>query len=248
MAVIYFYSNQRFTKFCKSWFPFISLFVLFEFLRSLADKLSPFTQFTLETIYTLESRLFTPIPTIFLQHLIPPHPIMINPLAILYSTFFYYSFLIAFIIWLKKPLSFPFYMRRFLLLSFLSLLVFFLFPTAPPWFVATTHHLNINRHLFDHSILTSLKSFSIYRYLLQINPIAAFPSLHSAWPMFTTIYFTRLFKGRRFLFLYLIPLSIGFTLIYTGEHFLLDVLFGYFLAIIFNLPIKKPHQTSLMRH
>jgi membrane-associated phospholipid phosphatase len=62
------------------------------------------------------------------------------------------------------------------------------------------------------------------------NPVAAVPSLHTAYPVLIFLFFWSSVGRRRWL-LALYPLAMSFTLIYTAEHFVFDVVLGWLYAI-----------------
>jgi inositol phosphorylceramide synthase catalytic subunit len=236
IAVIYKKVSSR--KFFIEWLPFILFFMLYEFVRGFADDLSPFGHSTLFIIYHLELSMFHALPTIYLQKLFLTNGIILNTALFFYSSFFYYSFLTGLLIWLFKPKFFKDYFKRFLLMSFVGVLCYFLFPTAPPWFVEDTFHIGIKRILYENTILGSFSGVSLYRYFVFGNAVAAFPSLHTAWTAFTSMYLIKNL-GRKYIPTIIIPIMVGFSVVLTGEHFLLDVIAGFALAGFFIF-VKLP--------
>jgi membrane-associated phospholipid phosphatase len=63
------------------------------------------------------------------------------------------------------------------------------------------------------------------------NPVAAIPSLHSAYPMLIVLFFWKPAGKYRWLLL-LYPLAMGFTLVYAAEHYVGDVLLGWLYAVV----------------
>jgi membrane-associated phospholipid phosphatase len=59
------------------------------------------------------------------------------------------------------------------------------------------------------------------------NPVAAMPSLHTAFALFVVVFFLPAIRRRWWPLLLLYPLAMTFTLVYTGEHYLIDVLVGW---------------------
>lgn len=230
--LIFIFYKARFSKFVKDWSVFIALFMLYEFLRGISDNISPFYDSTLYVIYHLENYLFPILPTIYLQNIFIDNNLLIDILLLFYTMLFYYSLVVAFIIWLKREDIFRKYSKGFFILTFAGLLIFFLFPTAPPWFVSKELGIGIARPIYENTILKSFSGITLFYYLINGNLVAAFPSHHAAWPAFTTFFLIKHFKNKWLYLLLIIPLMIGFSVVVTGEHFLLDVLAGYLFAFV----------------
>ncbi len=237
------FNKIRTKDFAKTWIPFISFFLLYEFLRGFADDLSPFYDKTLFYIYNLEIRLFGDLPTHFLQQHINKSSPITHFSIFFYTVFFYYSFLVAFLIWLKYPKIFLEYLTKFLLLSFIGLVVFFLVPTAPPWMIDEIRDIDIVRYIYSGSpVLESFKGFTLYRYFVFGNPVAALPSLHVAWPSFSTLFLIHKFQNKYLYLLLIIPITISFSVILAAEHYVIDVFAGWILAwtlTIFSINSKS---------
>ena len=59
------------------------------------------------------------------------------------------------------------------------------------------------------------------------NPVAAMPSLHTAWALFVVLFFLTATRRRWWPLLLAYPLAMTFTLVYSGEHYVIDVLVGW---------------------
>ncbi len=246
-GIILFAYNKKGGKiFLKDWLPFISLFLLFEFLRGYIDDLSPFYDQVLYWCYYIEVFLFHKLPSIVLQEKFSSNETILYLSIFFYLTFFYYSFLIAFLIWLKKPTLFKEYMKSFLILTYLGLLVHFLLPTAPPWMVSEAQNLGIKRLLYYKIDEINPGWLSIYKYFIMGNPVAAMPSLHIAWPAFTSLFIIKKLKNKLAYLLLIIPFAIGFSVVFTGEHYVIDVIAGFLLTffLINSQKIKKQKSIS----
>ena len=62
------------------------------------------------------------------------------------------------------------------------------------------------------------------------NPVAAVPSLHAAYPMLLLLFFWRSANRWRWL-LVAYTLAMALTLIYTGEHYVIDIVLGWIYAV-----------------
>ena len=63
------------------------------------------------------------------------------------------------------------------------------------------------------------------------NNIAAMPSLHAAYPMLLLLFFWKRASRPLRALLVTYVLAMAFTLVYTGEHFVLDEVVGWSYAI-----------------
>lgn len=231
LFLLFLFKKSRSKNFVKTWMPFIALFVLYEFIRGFVDDYSPFYSHTLYVVYNLENSIFKTLPTTYLQSSFLNNQIVINILLFFYMSFFYYSFFVAFVVWAKTKKLFSLYAKGFLFLSGIGLLSFFLIPTAPPWFVSEELGVKISRLAFENTLLTNYAGVTLYRYFVYGNAVAAMPSLHTAWPAFTSLFLIKHFHKKIFYISLLVPLMISFAVVFMGEHFLLDVFAGWLFAI-----------------
>jgi membrane-associated phospholipid phosphatase len=120
--------------------------------------------------------------------------------------------------------------RRFVTLSFAAAVTFLLFPAVPPWLAAEQGELApvLRTAPWGWSVL----NLDIAQDVLELgqrtaNLVAAIPSLHAGysalvtwalWPSFGRV-------GRSVLVAY--PLAMAFTLVVSGEHYLVDVFIGW---------------------
>jgi hypothetical protein len=65
-------------------------------------------------------------------------------------------------------------------------------------------------------------------------PVGALPSLHAAWPFMIMLFFwSRAARWRVVLVGY--TLAMAFTLVYTSDHFVFDILLGWLYATVVYL-------------
>jgi hypothetical protein len=72
----------------------------------------------------------------------------------------------------------------------------------------------------------------------SVNLVAAIPSLHAAVTAMTSIFLWRLVKARWRPLLVAYPLAMAFVLVYSAEHFVVDILLGWALALAVLLAIR----------
>lgn len=72
----------------------------------------------------------------------------------------------------------------------------------------------------------------------SVNLVAAIPSLHAAVTAMTSAFLWRLVKARWRPLLVAYPLAMAFVLVYSAEHFVIDILLGWALALLVVLAIR----------
>lgn len=234
----------RFSKFLFSWGPFVILFVAFQALRGIADDLFLYVNYQLPIQF--EEAIFGKVLTISMQDFVNTlfSQSEINTLIILatfiYSLHFVFPLLFSYLLWNKNHKLFVEFMVAFTLLSYAALLTFMFFPVAPPWLAASEGHIPSIEHILIENDLISFFGIAISFIYFYINPnyVAAIPSLHAAYPFLIALFTIKLF-GRKSFPIFLFPIIMGIDLIYLGEHYLIDILLGFFYAWVFYLITPK---------
>lgn len=142
----------------------------------------------------------------------------------------------------------------FLLVNLLGFVVYYLYAAAPPWyvkefgfdFIAGTPGNTAGLIRFDHFFgITIFQSL----YAKGSNVFAAMPSLHSAYPLI--VLYTGLYcrLGRINILFGIITVGIWFAAVYTGHHYVLDVLAGIATAFvgIFLFKVLSERNTVVKR-
>ena len=151
--------------------------------------------------------------------------------SITYQSHFIVPYLTAGVLWKKGQRLWRWYAATFVFVTFASCVVFALYATAPPWWAARLGLIN------DFPRVIAGRGWSrvglrfatriIQKGQDTVNPFAAIPSLHSAEALMVTVFLWHFtWKWLRPL-LALLPLAMGFTLVYSGEHYLIDVFVGW---------------------
>jgi membrane-associated phospholipid phosphatase len=222
---------RRHLAFARDWLPILVLLVLYDVSRGFADELLPVH---IQPMITADRALFGVIPTVWLQeHLYVPGVVRWWDVGVsfVYFSHFVVSLTIAVVLWLRNRTVWLAFMRRWFLLTFTGLVTYFLFPAAPPWYAAKQGYIaeTVYRTSSDgwHEIGLRSAGKLISAGQAMSNPVAAMPSLHSAFAMLVVaFFFARV--GRRWIpVLLLYPLAMTFTLVYAGEHYVIDVLVGW---------------------
>ena len=117
-------------------------------------------------------------------------------------------------------------------LTFIGYITYVLYPAMPPWMASQFGHLP--RHA-DHrpglgapphrpgqSLFAGGNKFD--------NNVAAMPSLHGAYPMLICLFFWKGSSARKRVLLAAYPICMAFSLVYTAEHFVIDIFVGWIYA------------------
>jgi membrane-associated phospholipid phosphatase len=150
--------------------------------------------------------------------------------------------------WIPLPLGFAawlFYRDRemffrfsltFLLVNLLGFIVYYIYPAAPPWYVqqygfdfqphtpGNTAGLGRFDRLFHVSVFSGL-------YAKSSNVFAAMPSLHASYPLLVFYYGLRKKLFPASIFFGIVMAGIWFAAVYSGHHYVLDVLAGIVCGI-----------------
>jgi membrane-associated phospholipid phosphatase len=143
--------------------------------------------------------------------------------------------LFAFCLWMRRRALFFRFASSMLALSFAAALTFLLFPAAPPWAAGKTL-LTPTVTKIDDSAWTSVSSsFSLAR-IIAPNPNAAIPSLHAGYAMLCLLFVAAFVWRRRWRWYVIVPaalypLVLSFARVYSGDHYVIDLLAGYAYAV-----------------
>jgi membrane-associated phospholipid phosphatase len=159
----------------------------------------------------------------------------------------------AFILWLTKREIFYRYVTAFIVLNMTGFVTFLLLPVAPPWMAAQAGALNganglpavhyLKPEAF--AVLANALGFNghdLYTYVFyHVNPngVAAFPSLHAGYP-FLSFLVLRYAYGRIGWLAFGYFLLASFSIVLTGDHWLVDVIGGVIYAAVAYLFVARP--------
>jgi len=225
----------KFKVFLQDWFVFIGFIYLFDSFRGSIYIATCRLGLPVHTLYVIriEQFLFGGIPSVMLQDLfLRSHSAsgfgwFEKFITVAHGSHFVAFLLVGFIIWLYRPRLFRFFKVSFYLTIFLGLLGYFAVPTVPPWMASTVFGLlpritRFNAIIYNMAIPDISSGF-------DTNPIAAMPSLHAAFPFLCGLILWRAYRFKAWPF-YLYALLMQFAIIYTGDHYVTDVLAGFVLA------------------
>lgn len=215
-------------KFIKDWFIPTFLIILYDYLRGVLEPiaelphLNPMVNFSRKLF---GSTLVGRIQTLF--------QVGTNLrwydyfFTVVYMCHFIIPFFVGYIFWIKDRRLFLGFIYSLVVLSYLGLITFFLFPTMPPWYAANFGYIRPVTKLYDLVTVTFPEGFyvpSVYQFI-GTNQFAALPSLHIAYPWVVSIYLAK-FSKKLLPVLFIFMILEIFTVIYLGEHYILDAFVG----------------------
>jgi hypothetical protein len=218
------------------WLPLYGVLAAFELERGYASHLlwGPF----IRPQVAFDSYLGGGVPlTVRLQHwLFNPHDLRPWDYAAwaVYMSHFFTSFTVAAVLWKRDHPRFRRFILLFVGLTFLGYTIYVLYPAMPPWLASQTGNLASTTRIIPvvwdsvgirgaAALFTGGSKFD--------NNVAAMPSMHAAYPMFLLLFFWGRARAGTRVLLVTYTLAMAFTLVYTGEHFIIDELVGWSLAI-----------------
>jgi hypothetical protein len=233
--------------FIRDWVPFIALFLAYDLVRGLAGSLAfPVhigSMVNADQVVTLGS-----VPTAVLQAGLRPASgvdLVAEIATVVYMLHFVLPLVTGFILWLWRRPAYYDFVAALILLSLAVFATYVVMPTAPPWYAAQAGALN---DAAGKPILTCLKPGAfdtlanafgfkasyLYTYTFyDINPdnVAAWPSLHVAYPFLAFLALRRAFGRIGYIALGYTAL-VAFSVMYTGDHWLIDCVGGIAYAYV----------------
>ncbi len=145
---------------------------------------------------------------------------------------------LAFAAWLffKDKKIFLQFSLTFVLVNLIGFVIYYVYPAAPPWyfqkygsaFFANTPGNSAGLQRFDDYFNAGIfKSI----YTKSSNVFAAMPSLHASYPVIVLFYGVKKKMGWVNILFSIVMAGIWFAAIYTGHHYVLDVLAGIACAV-----------------
>lgn len=231
--------RRQLLRWSRDWGPILCLLLLYDFSRGFADNQRE--PHAAELVNADRFLFGGQLPTLWLQHHLydPVHAHWWDVLAsFTYMSHFVTSLIVAAVLWTRNRERWAAFMRRWCFLTAIALATYFVYPAAPPWWASQFGYIS------DHVERLSSRGWSAIglsgtgRLLAHgqagANSVAAMPSLHSAFALLLAVFFFSAVKKRWWPVLLLYPLAMTFTLIYCGEHYMIDVLIGWgYVALTF---------------
>jgi hypothetical protein len=237
-------SGVRWKQLMLDWLPLIAVLFGYGILRGYASNTlwgqhSYVGQNVVQAFVTpqvwFDTHVFSVDPTVQLQRwLYTPGLHFWDYLVwVCYMTHFFVSFIIAGVLWKTNHARFRRFVPLFVGLTFIGYITYVLYPAMPPWMASQFGRMPPTTRIIDQvwahlhlglgvSLFAGGSKFD--------NNIAAMPSLHCAYPMLICLFFWKAASTRKRVLLAAYPVCMAFTLVYTAEHFVIDILVGWIYA------------------
>jgi membrane-associated phospholipid phosphatase len=155
--------------------------------------------------------------------------------ALVYVTHFVTIPLITAVVWFRLRDRFGAWLTAVLAMSLLGIAGYLAYPAAPPWLAARRGDIGALDRI-SHLGWEGLGLDGIGR-LVQLgqsgsNPVAAMPSLHAGAALLAALFLWSSVSRISRVLLAAYALAMAVTLVYTGEHYVVDVLAGWLVAIV----------------
>jgi len=191
------------------------------------------------------------VPTQWLQaHLYHPH--VLEPwdvfAVVMYALHFVAPLLVGFLLWLTNRGLFQKFAVAFLLVAVAGFLTYIIYPAVPPWYAAQHlvryHNIYLQsphgqvylpgvHNLFDAAVSRWYNPYNgnvqIGHLHQHIDQIGAMPSQHATFPMLCFLFLRKQF-GRLGYLMLLYVAGITFSIVYLGQHYVIDALVGFAYA------------------
>jgi membrane-associated phospholipid phosphatase len=233
--------------------PLVSLLLLYEFFRGVADDLNRTVHFT-EMIAFDKWMFFGALPPSVLQSWWWVGSVQWYDFYFyfLYTIHFLMPVLLAVLLWKKADKYYWPFVWAIVGLSFAAFVTYIVFPAAPPWMAKDLGYISepMTRVSSDVWAAMGIQNFSEVYATIPATPVAAVPSLHSAYPLLFSLFIIMAF-GKKYLWVLIYPVSMWVGVVYLGEHYVIDVILGaiYAAAAVYaSIRFMRWYRKELRKH
>jgi membrane-associated phospholipid phosphatase len=142
---------------------------------------------------------------------------------------------LAFVLWMRRRALFYRFAATLLVLSFSAAITFLAYPAAPPWHAAEMGLVDVEK-IGGHASSRVSTLWTPYD-AVHPNPDAAIPSLHAGYAFLVFLFVVGLSWQTRWRVPVLCCAALyvslqSFAAVYTGNHYVVDLLIGYLYAAV----------------
>ncbi|MDT7605805.1 MAG: hypothetical protein QOG96_308 [Pseudonocardiales bacterium] len=224
------------------WVPFCAVMICYDLSRGAADKFGQPVHVTWPA--AADQRLFGTVPTVWLQHRFhSPGVVHWYDIAasLTYFSFFLTVPVVMAVLWIRNRALWRRFTANVVVVSLAALATYVAFPEAPPWYAAREGAIGSVQRISSlgwSDLGLRAASDLITQGQAISNDVAAMPSLHVAYTMLVALFFLRRVPrwARPLLLAY--PVAMGLTLVYTGEHYVVDLVAGIGYVILIDAAVS----------
>jgi hypothetical protein len=227
--------RARLAGLVRDWGAFALLLLAYRYSAGLADSFG--RPVTVEPLAALDRAIgLGEVPTIRLQRWLGLDgearvPWWHVPLSLVYLSHFFAVLVAAAWLWRRDRPAWLAYATRLLTLGVCAVVTYVLVPAAPPWMAAADGVVDgsVARTSLDGLgyLGVGLADPIVEQGRAVANPVAALPSMHAGFAAFLCAFFWSRCGARGRALLGLYALAMAFTLVATGEHWVVDVVLGW---------------------
>ncbi len=238
--------------FVRDWAVVIILLVVYNISRGWATSVTPHvTEMIHADTWMFGWATGGVTPTVWLQdHLYDPQHVHWYEIlaSFVYFSHFVMTLIVAAVLWMRNRDRWLSWVRRWFVLTALILATYFVYPAAPPWYASENGQLTgplqqgpdglwwsavrLSTRGWDALGLHHAGSLLNAAQVQEANPVAAMPSMHSAYALLVIAFFLPVVRKRWWPLMFCYPLAMTFALVYSGEHYVIDVLVGWAYVVI----------------
>jgi membrane-associated phospholipid phosphatase len=227
---VYAIHAARSRRFVNEWIPFVLVFLSYGSMNTLVGSLS-------KSVHVIQPanadlKLFGVIPTLVLQQFYRS-PFLDYLSTFLYSLHFVIPVVFAFLLWKYFPKNYRGYVLAFTIGTYAALMTYLFYPVAPPWY-----GVNAIRVLNELDKDLGVPFYRSFFDFVGSNPFAAFPSLHAMYPWLISLYALKIGKVKALPVL-IFPTGVWFSVIYLGEHYVIDIIGAVIYGTLAFLAAEK---------
>jgi len=168
-----------------------------------------------------------------------------------YVSHFLVTPIIAAVLWLRDRRRWMNFTANVVGVALLGVAIYILVPAAPPWYAAAEGVIPPVERLsgLGWDVVGLHGAGALFdQGQAKVNLVAAIPSLHTAYAVLVLLFFWPVLNrlGRVLLTCY--PLMMGLILVYSGEHYVVDVVLGWACAAVVASSVALISRLSQRRH
>jgi hypothetical protein len=235
--------RRDFVRGVRDWLPIVGILVAYLVLHELGESLEKVAH--VDPQLAFDKWVFGgTVPTVRLQRALwdPGDPHWYDYAAwLVYLSHFVVTLTVAIVLWVRAYPLFRRFRVLFLSVTFAGFLTYVVYPAIPPWLASQRgdmpHSVRIVRAMWFEVGLSDVAAVfgEKSRYAF---PVGALPSLHAAWPFLLLVFLWPIAAPKWRAVLVAYALAMAFTLVYSADHFVFDVLLGWTYVTVVVLVVR----------